>query len=156
MKNIVNNLCKKKLSENFILRFKNDLNWELLLEYQNFSTDFLDNISNILDKKWVYWYLVSKYQKLDTKFILKYDDCIFFEDLFSESSDTLYFSYDTLIRYLPYAHMIDQLYFKKKIDMIKKFQFIWIDKSYKYPTKNNLQGGCMYQLVKNRFLLQIK
>ena len=100
MKPIINNLCKKPLSENFIFYFKKDLNLEIILQYQDLSTIFLDKISKELDEKWCLWYLVSKYQKLDTEFINRYNESIFLNDLFSKQSKKNFFSYKILEKYL--------------------------------------------------------
>ncbi|KAF2900371.1 hypothetical protein ILUMI_05815 [Ignelater luminosus] len=60
-----------ELSEDFIRKFKDDLNWRCILTYQKLSEEFLREFKDIVD-----WKLVSNYQELSESFMREFKESI--------------------------------------------------------------------------------
>ena len=62
-----------KLSEDFIIEFKDKVDWEYISKYQTLSEEFIRKFKNKVD-----WYWISKHQTLSEDFIREFQDKIIF------------------------------------------------------------------------------
>ncbi len=69
--NEINFYKDNKLSEDFIREFQNNINWELVSQYQQLSEDFIREFYNRVD-----WYYISAYKKLSEDLTKEFQDKI--------------------------------------------------------------------------------
>ena len=66
----------QNLSENFIRRFEDEVNWNKISKYQKLSEDFIREF-----KDEVNWIAISKYQNLSIPFLMEFKDELDINDI---------------------------------------------------------------------------
>jgi hypothetical protein len=84
------------LSENFIIKYENDISWFHVALKQKLSEEFIEKYESKLR-----WVLISHHQKLSEEFIIKYKDKIFWErlDMYQDLSSGFISNFQNLINY---------------------------------------------------------
>jgi hypothetical protein len=111
----------KILSENFIREFRNHFNLGLLLLWQDFSEDFIIELSNGISKEEEkdFWKMITTHQKISENFIEKHQDKLYWKEIsYSQKLS------ESFIRKFKDKIHFDKLYIKENIseDFILEFQ----------------------------------
>lgn len=110
----------QKLSEEFIVEFHDRVNWTCISQYQKLSEEFINKFQ---DK--VNWIRISQYQKLSEKFIKEFKTKIF-PRFILKNINQKYYSTQFIVDLKPYFN--DYYYFNFYANKIRNY---WLVKYYK-------------------------
>ena len=142
----------QKLSESFIEKFKDKVSWYYISESQKLTESFIEKYEDKLD-----WYCISILQKLTESFIEKHQDKVNWSSIsiYQKLSENFIENYkDKVDWYYISKHQKLSIEFRKKYNIqIEKDN--WLYKPVNFKLKKLKEYG-LYEIIDNKYIIAYK